>query len=207
MAETRAMRDETLTFTIQPNSAITQHFATVTLNSNNGAILQSIIFCQAGGTAEGMVEIHEETVGTLQQLLASYDKATIKAMKVTDVMNDKDFLQIYHEMPTLRDLDISEVNIISLPNRSFYQSENVENLILPKSLITIPNEVFYQSAVKNIIFYDKLASLLVHLHLQAAKGWQTSAFLRVLRPKVRRHFQVVQHCLSLRLQTNAHWQH
>ncbi len=159
VAETRAMRDETLTFTIQPNSAITQRFATVTLNSNNGAILQSIIFRQSGGTAEGMVEIHEETAGTLQQLLASYDKATIKAMKVTGVMNDKDFLQIYHEMPALRDLDISEVNITSLPNRSFYQSKNVENLILPKTLTTIPDNTFYQSTVKNITFYDKLTSI------------------------------------------------
>ncbi len=34
-------------------------------------------------------------------------------MKVTGVMNEKDFLQIYHEMPALRDLDISEVNITS----------------------------------------------------------------------------------------------
>lgn len=160
VAATRAaLRDETLTFTIRPNSSITQRFATVTLNGKNGAILQSIIFRQAGDAVEGMIEIHEETVGTLQQLLAPYDKSTIKAMKVTGVMNDKDFLQIYHEMPALRDLDISEVDINTLPARSFYQSTNVENLILPKSLTTIPNEVFCESAVKNITLYDKITSI------------------------------------------------
>jgi len=156
VADTRAMRNETLTFSAAANTTITERFATVALTGRNNEILQSVTFRQSGDKIEGMLEINEETIGTLQQLLDPYDKSSITAMKITGVMNDKDFLQIYHEMPALRDLDISEVNITTLPNRSFYQSKNVENIILPKILTTIPDEVFCGSAIKNITLYNNV---------------------------------------------------
>ena len=156
VADTRAMRNETLTFSAAANTTITERFATVALTGRNNEILQSVTFRQSGDKIEGMLEINEETIGTLQQLLDPYDKSSITAMKITGVMNDKDFLQIYHEMPALRDLDISEVNITTLPNRSFYQSKNVENIILPKTLTTIPDEVFCGSAIKNITLYNNV---------------------------------------------------
>ena len=51
-------------------------------------------------------------------------------------------------MPKLKELDISEVNITELPVQAFYNSKNVENLILPNTLTTIGEEMFYQSRLK-----------------------------------------------------------
>ena len=54
-------------------------------------------------------------------------------------------------MPKLKDLDIAEVNITALPTQAFYNSKNVENLILPNTLITIGEECFYQSKLKTVV--------------------------------------------------------
>ena len=159
--ETRAMRDETLTFTIAANEAISQRFATVTLDDSNGHALQSIIFHQAGNKVEGTLEVHVETAGTLDRVLSEYDISTVKAMKITGVLNDKDFLVTNHEMPALTDLDLSEVNITELPTRSFYggTTNNLENLVLPQTLTTIANQVFQNSKLKNIQIFGNLTTI------------------------------------------------
>ena len=159
--ETRAMRDETLTFTIAANEAISQRFATVTLDDSNGHALQSIIFHQAGNKVEGTLEVHVETAGTLDRVLSEYDISTVKAMKITGVLNDKDFLVTNHEMPALTDLDLSEVNIAELPTRSFYggTTNNLENLVLPQTLTTIADQVFQNSKLKNIQIFGNLTTI------------------------------------------------
>ena len=159
--ETRAMRDETLTFTIVANEAISQRFATVTLDDSNGHALQSIIFHQAGNKVEGTLEVHVETAGTLDRVLSEYDISTVKAMKITGVLNDKDFLVTNHEMPALTDLDLSEVNITELPTRSFYggTTNNLENLVLPQTLTTIADQVFQNSKLKNIQIFGNLTTI------------------------------------------------
>ena len=159
--ETRAMRDETLTFTIAANEAISQRFATVTLDDSNGHALQSIIFHQAGNKIEGTLEVHVETAGTLDRVLSEYDISTVKAMKITGVLNDKDFLVTNHEMPALTDLDLSEVNIAELPTRSFYggTTNNLENLVLPQTLTTIADQVFQNSKLKNIQIFGNLTTI------------------------------------------------
>ena len=60
-------------------------------------------------------------------------------------------MNIVSMMPKLKDLDIAEVNITTLPKRAFYKSTNVKNIILPNTLITIGEEVFYQSKLKSIL--------------------------------------------------------
>ena len=155
------MRDETLTFTIAANEAISQRFATVTLVDSNGHALQSIIFHQAGNKVEGTLEVHVETAGTLDRVLSEYDISTVKAMKITGVLNDKDFLVTNHEMPALTDLDLSEVNITELPTRSFYggTTNNLENLVLPQTLTTIADQVFQNSKLKNIQIFGNLTTI------------------------------------------------
>ena len=75
----------------------------------------------------------------------------IESLKITGVLNDVDFLFIYRMMPNLKNLDIAEVNITALPIQAFYKSTNVENLILPNTLITIGEEMFYQSKLKTVV--------------------------------------------------------
>ncbi len=142
---TRAMRDDTINFEIAANNGI-QRYATVALKDENGCILQTIIFRQLGLCTE----VNVETKGDLENVLASYDYANIESLKITGVLNDVDFLFIYRMMPKLRNLDISEVAITTLPAKAFYNSTNVENLILPKTLTLIGESMFYRSKLKSI---------------------------------------------------------
>ena len=144
--ETRALREDTIVFEVTANEGI-QRYTTVALKDEQGKILQTIIFRQLGTCTE----VHVETKGELENELAGYDYANIESLKIKGVLNDVDFLIIYHMMPKLRDLDISDVNITTLPTRVFYNSKNIENLILSKTLSTIDTEAFYNSALKSVI--------------------------------------------------------
>ena len=144
--ETRAMREDTIVFEVTANEGI-QRYATVALKDEQGNILQTIIFRQLGMCTE----IHVETKGELENELADYDYANIESLKITGVLNDVDFLFIYRMMPNLKNLDIAEVNITALPTQAFYNSKNVEHLILPNTLITIGEEMFYQSALRSVV--------------------------------------------------------
>ena len=144
--ETRALREDIIAFNISANEGI-QRFATVALRDEQGNILQTIIFRQLGTCTE----IHVETKGELENELAGYDYANIESLKITGVLNDVDFLFIYRMMSNLKDLDIAEVNITALPTQAFYKSTNVENLILPNTLVTIGESMFYQSKLKTVV--------------------------------------------------------
>lgn len=108
---------------------------------------------------DGVLTIHNEEKGMLLVALMDYAYDEIVSMKVTGTMNDEDFLWIYYEMPALRYLDISDVNVTTLPNKSFYQSSNVETIIMPKTLQTIPDNVFYESVVKDVYLNDGLQTI------------------------------------------------
>ena len=138
--ETRALREDTIVFEVAANEGIQRH-ATVTLKGEQDNILQTIIFRQLGTCTE----IHVETKGELENVLAGYDYANIESLKITGVLNDVDFLFIYRMMPKLKNLDIAEVNITALPTQAFYKSTNVEHLILPKTLTTIGKDKFSES--------------------------------------------------------------
>ena len=144
--QTRALREDTIVFEVTANEGI-QRFATVALKDEQGNTLQTIIFRQLGTCTE----VHVETKGELENELAGYDYANIESLKITGVLNDVDFLFIYRMMPNLKNLDIAEVNITALPIQAFYKSTNVENLILPNTLITIGEEMFYQSKLKTVV--------------------------------------------------------
>ena len=144
--QTRAMREDTIVFEVTANEGI-QRYATVALKDEQGNTLQTIIFRQLGTCTE----IHVETKGELENELADYDYANIESLKITGVLNDVDFLFIYRMMPNLKNLDIAEVNITALPTQAFYNSKNVEHLILPNTLITIGEEMFYQSDLRSVV--------------------------------------------------------
>lgn len=144
--QTRALREDTIVFEVTANEGI-QRYATVALKDEQGKILQTMIFRQLGTCTE----VHVETKGELENELAGYDYANIESLKITGVLNDVDFLFIYRMMPNLKNLDIAEVNITALPIQAFYKSTNVENLILPNTLITIGEEMFYQSKLKTVV--------------------------------------------------------
>lgn len=145
VVETRAVRQETIVFSVAANEGL-ERFATVSLKDENGNVLQAIIFRQLSTCTK----VRVETVGGLEAALAAYDYANIESLKIAGVLNDVDFLFIYRMMPKLKELDISEVNITELPVQAFYNSKNVENLILPNTLTTIGETMFFQSRLKTV---------------------------------------------------------
>ncbi len=144
--QTRALREDTIVFEVAANDGI-QRYATVALKDEQGNVVQTIIFRQLGTCSE----VHVETKGELENVLAGYDYANIESLKITGVLNDVDFLFIYRMMSKLKDLDIAEVNITALPTKAFYKSTNVENLILPNTLTMIGEEMFYNSKLKTVV--------------------------------------------------------
>ena len=152
--QTRALREDTIVFEVTANEGI-QRFATVALKDEQGNTLQTIIFRQLGTCTE----IHVETKGELENVLADYDYANIESLKITGVLNYVDFLFIYHMMPNLVDLDIAEVNITALPTKAFYNSTNVEKLILPNTLTTIGEGMFIASKLKYVIIPNGVTAI------------------------------------------------
>lgn len=173
--QTRALREDTIVFEVTANEGI-QRFATVALKDEQGNTLQTIIFRQLGTCTE----IHVETKGELENVLADYDYANIESLKIIGVLNDVDFLFIYRMMPNLKNLDIAEVNITALPIQAFYKSTNVENLILPNTLITIGEEMFYQSKLKTVVIPANATTI----------GNSRDVFITIEQPKLIRNIRV-----------------
>ena len=152
--QTRALWEDTIVFEVTANEGI-QRYATVALKDEQGNTLQTIIFRQLGTCTE----IHVETKGELENELAGYDYANIESLKITGVLNDVDFLFIYRMMPNLKNLDIAEVNITALPTQAFCESTNVEELILPNTLITIGEKMFYRSELKSVVISANVTTI------------------------------------------------
>ena len=152
--QTRALREDTIVFEVTANEGI-QRYATVALKGEQNNTFQTIIFRQLGTCTE----IHVETKGELENVLADYDYANIESLKITGVLNYVDFLFIYHMMPNLVDLDIAEVNITALPTKAFYNSTNVEKLILPNTLTTIGEGMFIASKLKYVIIPNGVTAI------------------------------------------------
>lgn len=145
LIETRATRDETLIFNISANEGPSR-FTTVSLKNEYEETVQTIVFRQAGNGTE----VHVETKGGLEAALAGYDYANIESLKITGVLNDIDFLFMRNQMPNLRHLDLAEVAITVLPEKAFYKSENVTDIILPNALTLISTEMFRESRLKSV---------------------------------------------------------
>ena len=148
--ETKAMRDETIFITVAENPNITARHSVLNVKDSEGNILQTIAVNQDGKTVDGALEITVNTIGTLADVLAEYDYANVKSLKINGVLNDEDFLTIYYDMPALRYLDLSTLTISKLPDKSFYKSTNVETVILPQGLTQIGASAFSESKVKEI---------------------------------------------------------
>lgn len=110
--ETRALREDTIVFEVTANEGM-QRYTTVALKDEQGKILQTIIFRQLGTCTE----VHVETKGELENELAGYDYANIESLKITGVLNDVDFLFIYHMMPNC------ETSTFQMLTSQLYQHE------------------------------------------------------------------------------------
>lgn len=145
LAQTKSMMTKTLSFTILPNDNAYIRNAVVSLVDGNGRAAKTFLVSQEGDT-EGLVSIHVDTKGELHSVMESYDKAHIVKMKVSGNLNDVDLLDIYYEMPALRYLDMSDVNIDVLPAECFKNSK-VTGIVLPNTVKTLSRACFSSSKI------------------------------------------------------------
>lgn len=142
-ARTKAMTAKTFCLVATENDKAYSRSAVVSLADDAGNIISSFVVLQSGNM-EGLISVQCDKKGELHSVLEPYTKIT--KLKISGVLNDVDFLYI-HRLSSLRYLDISDVDILVLPNASFKNSTNVTTIILPKTLLFIPKECFYESSI------------------------------------------------------------
>lgn len=143
-ASKAAKREETLSFTIQPNSTGKARSATISFSDKWGIISETILINQRGGTTQ---TVNITTGGTLEQTIGN-DSQTIEELKITGTLNAVDY-EFLKTMSRLKKVDLSELSDVTMPEKAFYISE-VSTVLLPQGLIAIPDEAFYGSKITSI---------------------------------------------------------
>ena len=99
----------------------------------------------------GMLTVHVDKKGGLEDAMSSLSPSTIEALKVTGVLDDVDFLQLQSYMSALTYLDISEVDITALPANAFKDNTGLQTVILPLKLGKISSTDLSGSAIKTLV--------------------------------------------------------
>ena len=145
--KTKAMSTNTYYFTIDANNSFKTREATITFESEKFDLKETVKITQ---NCEEILTVNVPNKGGLQASLSGIDISAVKNLKITGILNDVDFIFI-RGMKELRNLDISEVEITTLPTKAFYQFTNIESLILPNMLTEIGEEMFYGSSLKSVV--------------------------------------------------------
>lgn len=107
--------------------------------------------------------VNVETKGTLKDILA--EKGLIDAdathLKITGILGDLDYLTI-SELKNFAYLDISEIAVTTLPNGLFANNKQVQQIILPKTLIEINDYLFSYSSIQKIIIPTNVQTIGSH---------------------------------------------
>ena len=157
VADTRTravMRDETLTFTIQPNENTVYRYSTIKLIDNLGVTGETILITQKSGTSR---TLNVTNAGTLEQLISSNDKDIIEELKLTGTLNIFDY-EFISTMPNLKAVDLSELNDTSIPANAFVNSK-ISTVLLPLKLEKIANRAFYQAEITSIYIPENVETI------------------------------------------------
>lgn len=146
----RALRNETLTFVIAPNTG-EERSATIELRDNSGKTIETIVFKQAVYA----LNINVTTAGTLKERMTEDDLKNVRELKIKGTLNATDFETITKSISSLTKLDLSEVNLTKLPLMAFSEATNMKSIILPDNLIEINEQDFYRcTSLESIIIPD-----------------------------------------------------
>lgn len=86
--------------------------------------------------------------------------ADVDGLILSGDLNESDFETIQTRLKNLREIDMTNVNMLSIPNRFFYNRDIINVVKLPSRLTSIGNEAFYQCyALENVIFPEGLQSI------------------------------------------------
>ena len=143
------IKKETLVFAIKENLHGNRS-TSIRIENKNGTNICSIIINQETTT----INIHVQTPGGLMSALSEFDIDKIFSLTIKGALNDEDFVYI-RSLPKLQILNLSDVNITSLPNSCFSDYKgSIESIYLPKALVSIGKKCFYNAKIKSIYLYN-----------------------------------------------------
>ena len=142
LVKTKSIRTDSYIFAIASNSGAAR-FTTITLRSIDNAISETFLIKQDGSQNT----IHINIPGSLGTLLTPDELNNIERLKITGQLDIEDCKIIANSMPSLRELDLSDINMTELPAGSFANTSNIKSVKLPKNLTKIPANIFENSSV------------------------------------------------------------
>ncbi len=152
---TRAvMRDETITLTVAPNTALTARYSTVRLVDALGVTGETVLITQKSGTSQ-VQDI--TTAGTLDQRIGTDEKDVIEELTLTGTLNTFDF-DFIRTMKNLKLLDLSGLDNTTLP-ASCLTGSTIPTVLLPLKLTAIPDRAFYQAAIMSIYIPETVETI------------------------------------------------
>lgn len=148
--DTRAFVTETLNFNIAKNPTNNNREGAIIFTSKNNTLSQKLKIIQ---NPHELQCVYVATKGTLSHILNELGLAPcdIHEIKISGYLNDEDFLIIREDMSSLEYLDISDVNITTLPAKALYKSTSIKTLLLPKTLLEIRGNVFAYSHIQEVV--------------------------------------------------------
>lgn len=105
-------------------------------NYRNTEVWKNYIIAPGKGLA---IDIDLTTPGELgnEILKLTENISDVNILKIKGKLNDDDIYNIQNRMPNLIEIDLSEVDMKSLPSSMFYNREAIRRIVLPNSLVTI----------------------------------------------------------------------
>lgn len=146
LAETRAIRQETLTFTLGPNTSEFPRHSTVNIKDGNGRIVYCILISQ--NTEYKTITI--EPAESLSTIISAEDKNKITKLKLAGTLKPTDY-EFLRSMSALKYLDLSQIEDTVLPAKCLEYTK-IPTIILPRNLQEISQEAFQESAIASISF-------------------------------------------------------
>ena len=149
--EPKELSSDTKYFSVLPNSELQSRIGEILFISKEQNLVEKVTIKQRSPSDPDYTTVHIPTKGTLASVLAenNIETSSIVLLKITGEINDVDILEI-RGMANLRNLDISETNLMELPAHSLAELNNLETVILPNTLTSIGKRVFYMSGLQSV---------------------------------------------------------
>lgn len=128
-------------------------------NYRNTEVWKNYIIAPGKGLA---IDIDLTTPGELgnEILKLTENISDVNILKIKGKLNDDDIYNIQNRMPNLIEIDLSEVDMKSLPSSMFYNREAIRRIVLPNSLVTIgENAMKYCHMLESIIIPEGVTSI------------------------------------------------
>lgn len=108
------------------------------------------------------LEVNVTVPGSLgDSILSKVDNFTdVMSLKVSGTLNDDDLTNIKSRLTQLKEIDMTDVSMSSLPNYFFYENSVIEVVKLPAQLVTIGEYAFYKCyGIRHIEFPSTLKTI------------------------------------------------